>query len=55
MYPHFAELAAAAGDQAAADRFREIRKDEEKHRMLFQDALNNLENEPRQNNRPSAP
>lgn len=56
MYPHFAELALAVGDQAAADRFREIRKDEEKHRILFQDALNALENKPRRkDSRPSAP
>lgn len=55
MYPHFAELARAAGDQAAADRFLEIRRDEEKHRMLFQDALNHLENKPRQKDRSNVP
>ncbi|HLH32895.1 MAG TPA: rubrerythrin family protein [Terriglobia bacterium] len=54
MYPHFAELALAAGDQAAADRFLEIRRDEEKHRILFQDALDKLEQKSQRTDHPSA-
>ena len=43
MYPRFAEQAAAAGDPAVAQRFREIAQDEMKHRNMFQDALKSLE------------
>lgn len=43
MYPEFARKAAAAGDKAAAQRFEEIGKDEQKHREAFQAALNSLE------------
>jgi rubrerythrin len=53
--PHFAELARAAGDQAAADRFLEIGRDEEKHRMQFQDALDSLQNKSPRKDHPSAP
>lgn len=42
MYPNFADEAAAVGDVAAAERFREISKDEMKHRAKFQDALASL-------------
>jgi rubrerythrin len=42
MYRLFSEQAAAAGDQAAADRFAEIRGDEADHRSEFEDALHNL-------------
>lgn len=45
MYPEFARKAAAAGDKAAARRFEEIGKDEQKHREAFQAALNALERE----------
>jgi rubrerythrin len=38
----FAEEAAAVGDVAAAERFREISKDEMKHRSMFQDTLASL-------------
>jgi rubrerythrin len=55
MYPHFAELARAAGDQAAADRFLEIGRDEKKHRMQFQDALDSLQNKSPRKDHPSAP
>ena len=44
MYPQFAEQAAAAGDEAAAERFRELAKDETKHRSMFHAALDSLEN-----------
>ena len=39
MYRQFAEKAAAAGDQNAAQRFEEIRHDEMKHRDAFKVAL----------------
>lgn len=39
MYPDFANQANAAGDAAAAARFREIREDEGRHRDAFQKAL----------------
>lgn len=39
MYREFAEQAAAAGDQAAADRFEEVRHDEMGHRDAFKAAL----------------
>jgi rubrerythrin len=42
MYPKFADEAAAVGDVAAAERFREISKDEMKHRAMFQGALASL-------------
>ncbi len=43
MYPRFAKQAAALGDQAAASRFAEIRRDEMTHRDAYQAALNALE------------
>jgi rubrerythrin len=39
MYREFAQLAAAAGDKSAADRFEEIRHDEMGHRDAFKAAL----------------
>ena len=42
MYLEFAQQAAAAGDQAAADRFEEIRQDEMGHRDAFKAALQDL-------------
>lgn len=45
MYKEFAEQASAAGDQAALDRFSEIRKDETKHRDAYQSALDKLTKE----------
>ncbi|CCF84691.1 ferritin family protein [Nitrolancea hollandica] len=42
MYREFAEQAAAAGDQAAADRFSEVRQDEIGHRDAFEAALQKL-------------
>lgn len=42
MYRLFAEQATTAGDQAAADRFAEIRGDEADHRHAFEDALRQL-------------
>ena len=39
MYREFAEKALAAGDNAAADRFEEIRHDEIKHRDALKAAL----------------
>jgi rubrerythrin len=42
MYPKFADEAAAVGDVAAAERFREISKNEMKHQAMFQDALASL-------------
>ncbi len=42
MYPEFARRAAAVGDTAAADRFREIGRDEAKHRDAFGAALSRL-------------
>lgn len=42
MYRDFAEQAKEAGDQAAADRFAEIRHDEMGHRDAFQAALESL-------------
>lgn len=42
MYREFAEQAEAAGEQAAADRFREIRADEMKHRDAYEAALHAL-------------
>jgi rubrerythrin len=42
MYREFAEQASAAGDQAAAERFAEIRKDEMKHRDAYKAALEKL-------------
>jgi rubrerythrin len=43
MYPNFAKEAQAAGDQAAANRFTEIGKDEAGHRDAFRAELNKLE------------
>jgi rubrerythrin len=43
MYPTFARQARAAGDQAAAQRFEEISRDERKHHDRFQKALDALE------------
>ncbi|HLI30223.1 MAG TPA: ferritin family protein [Terriglobia bacterium] len=45
MYKEFAEQASAAGDQAAAERFSEIRQDEMKHRDAYKAALAKLEKE----------
>ena len=45
MYRQFAEDARADGDQAAADRFSEVREDERKHRDAFATALARLEAE----------
>jgi rubrerythrin len=42
MYREFAEQAEAAGEQAAADRFREVRSDEMKHRDAYKAALGAL-------------
>jgi rubrerythrin len=42
MYRDFAEQASASGDNAAADRFEEIRHDEMKHRDAFKEALGKL-------------
>lgn len=42
MYRDFARQAGAAGDQAAAARFEEIRHDEMKHRDAFKEALAKL-------------
>jgi rubrerythrin len=42
MYPKFADEVVAVGDVAAAERFREISKDEMKRRAMFQDALASL-------------
>lgn len=44
MYRQFAEQARAAGDNAVADRFEEIRRDEMKHRDTFKAELKKLEN-----------
>jgi rubrerythrin len=43
MYPTFAKEARAAGDQAAANRFAEIGKDEAGHRDAFRAELNKLQ------------
>jgi len=43
MYREFAEQAKAAGDEAAAQRFEEIRHDEMGHRDAFKAALASLE------------
>ncbi|MGC4121283.1 MAG: ferritin family protein [Myxococcales bacterium] len=43
LYAEFARKAAAAGDQQAAARFEEIRKDEMKHRDAFKAALERIE------------
>jgi rubrerythrin len=43
MYPQFADQAAAAGDAAAADRFRELSRDETEHAKMFSAALADLE------------
>lgn len=43
MYPGFAKEARAAGDDAPADRFEEIRRDEMKHRDAFKAALTKVE------------
>lgn len=43
MYLDFAEQAEAVGEQAAADRFREIRGDEMKHLKAFEAALQIIE------------
>jgi rubrerythrin len=45
MYREFAEQASASGDQAAAERFSEIRKDEMKHRDAYKAALGRLDKE----------
>jgi rubrerythrin len=42
MYPRFAELAANAGDKAAADLFTEIGNDEKGHLEAFRSALDAL-------------
>ena len=42
MYRTFAEQAQAAGDNAAAARFTEVRQDEIQHRDAFTAALNRL-------------
>jgi rubrerythrin len=42
MYRTFAEQAQAAGDNAAAARFTEVRQDETHHRDAFTAALNRL-------------
>lgn len=47
MYREFAEQAGADGDQAAADRFAEIRHDEMGHRDAFQAALETMKAETR--------
>lgn len=46
MYAEFAKQAAEAGDQIAADRFEEIRRDEMKHRDSFKAALADLQKKP---------
>ena len=43
MYPQMARRAEAAGDKAVAQHFREVGKDEAKHRDAFGAALANLE------------
>ncbi|HEX9038102.1 MAG TPA: ferritin family protein [Ktedonobacterales bacterium] len=43
MYREFADQARAAGDTAAAERFEEVRRDEEGHRAAFRAALERLE------------
>jgi rubrerythrin len=43
MYKEFAEQATSVEDHAAAERFEEIRKDEMKHRAMFEGALQKLE------------
>ncbi|MSP13595.1 MAG: rubrerythrin [Chloroflexi bacterium] len=43
MYREFADLAAAAGDLDAADRFAEVRRDEIGHNEAFRKALQYLE------------
>jgi rubrerythrin len=43
MYPQFADHAATAGDIAAAERFREISRDEMEHSKMFRAALSGLE------------
>ncbi|MDE3135488.1 MAG: rubrerythrin family protein [Acidobacteriota bacterium] len=43
MYKEFAEQATSVEDHAAAGRFEEIRKDEMKHRAMFEAALQKLE------------
>lgn len=43
MYREFAEQAKAAGDNAAAQRFEEVRHDEMGHRDAFKNALTNIE------------
>ena len=55
MYPRFAEQAAAVGDPAVAQRFREIAPDEMKHRNMFQDALKSLEKSSPGKDRPTTP
>lgn len=45
MYKEFTEQASEAKDQAAADRFSEIRKDEMKHRDAYKAALEKLDKE----------
>ncbi len=42
LYGDFAQQARNAGDQAAADRFGEIRRDERGHRDLYKAAADNL-------------
>lgn len=43
MYREFAEQAASVEDHDAAERFEEIRRDEMKHRAMFEAALQKLE------------
>jgi rubrerythrin len=42
MYRAFAEEAQAAGDKAAAERFREVREDEMRHHEAFEAALGHI-------------
>jgi rubrerythrin len=46
MYREFAEKAAAAGDQSAAELFSEIRGDEMKHRDAYKNQLAELDKAP---------
>src|SRR5271157_708060 len=48
MYREFAEQADAAGDEAAAARFAEVRRDEMKHRNAFEAALQELRAAPQE-------
>ena len=48
MYPEFAKQASAAGDKAAADRFAEIRGDEQGHLETYSKALEKVERKDKQ-------